>query len=195
MTKILVAGLDGSLRNFGVARIWVDTDTLELDVMDFTLIQTEKGKGKQVRASSDNLRRAQELVNGLREATKGCTSAFAEVPSGGQDYNAVLGFGITIGVYAGLTVPLIEVSPGETKTAAVGSKNAAKHEMIDWAVERFPTAPWRRQTRNGATWKIGDLKNDNEHLADGCGVVCAGIKVPAFQQTLAILRAHHQMAA
>lgn len=192
MGKILVAGLDGSLRNFGVATAWLDTETLEIEIKDLMLFKTENDKSKQVRKSSDNLMRAQSIYRGVKEGLRGCTSAFLEVPSGGQDYKSVLGFGIVIGIYAGLDpVPVCEVSPNETKLAAVGTRTASKQEMINWAVEKFPNAPWRTRKLKGELVPT----NDNEHLADAVAVICAGIRTPAFQQTIAMLNASMAQAA
>lgn len=190
MGKILIAGLDGSLRNFGVATAWLDLDTLALEIKDLVIIKTEISKEKKVRSSSDNLRRALEIKNGVHPALKGVTTAFYEVPSGGQDYKSVLGFGIVIGTYAGLPVPGIEVSPYETKLGAVGTKTASKDEMIEWAFEKYPTAPWRVYDKNGPKWKKGEPTKDNEHVADAVAIMEAGIKTPSFQQTLAILKAN-----
>lgn len=187
MGKILIAGLDGSLRNFGVATAWLDLETLQLEIKDLILIKTEKSKDKKVRASSDNLSRATELKIGVHEALRGVTTAFFEVPFGGQDYNAVLGFGIVIGTYAGIPVPGCEVSPYETKMVAVGTKTASKEEMIEWAFDKYPTAPWRTRKLKGA---IVPTK-DNEHLADAVAIMEAGIVTPSFRQTLAILRQHN----
>jgi len=195
MTKVLIAGLDGSKRNFGVARVLLDIDTLGIEVEDLVLIKTEKSQEKSVRASSDNLVRAQAVVHGIQPALAGCISAFIEVPSGGQSYDAVLGFGIVIGIYASLTIPTIEVSPAETKLAAVGTKTASKQEMIDWAAEKWPNAPWLRYRQNGKNYKKGEPTLDNEHLADALAIVHAGIRTPAFRQTLAILKASSAKAA
>ncbi len=184
MSKILIAGLDGSLRNFGVATAWLDLDTLSLEIKDLTLVQTEKSKVKSVRASSDNLSRAIDLRKGVHEALKGVSTIFYEVPSGGQDYNAVLGFGIVIGTYAGIPIPGIEVSPSETKLGAVGTKTASKDEMIEWAYEKYPKAPWLTVKRGG----IMVPTKKNEHLADAVAIMEAGIKTPSFAQTLAILK-------
>ncbi|MBD9511533.1 hypothetical protein IB265_32780 [Ensifer sp. ENS10] len=184
MGKILIAGLDGSLRNFGVATAWLDLDTLRLEIKELVLVKTEKSKNKSVRASSDNLARAIELRKGVHAALLGVTTTFYEVPSGGQDYNAVLGFGIVIGTYAGINIPGIEVSPSETKMGAVGTKTASKDEMIEWAFNRYPLAPWRVRKLKGETVPT----KDNEHLADAVAIMEAGIHTPSFQQTLAILR-------
>lgn len=188
MGKILIAGLDGSLRNFGVATAWLDLDTLQLEIKDLVLVKTEKSKDKMVRSSSENLSRAMELKRGVHEALKGVTTAFYEVPSGGQDYSAVLGFGIVIGTYAGLPVPGCEVSPAETKMIAVGTRTASKDEMIEWALGKYPAAPWRTRKFKG---KIVPTK-DNEHLADAVAVMEAGIVTPSFAQTVAILRQHSE---
>lgn len=186
MTEVLIAGLDGSKRNFGVARVLLNVETLKLTVSDLVLVKTQKDESKQVRKSSDNLKRAQEIAVGIRPAIDGCISAFVEVPSGGQSYDAVLGFGIVIGLYASLPIPTIEVSPSEAKLATVGTRTASKQEMIEWAVGKYPDAPWRTTKRGGVN--VPTL--DNEHLADALAIVEAGIKTPAFQQTLAILKSH-----
>lgn len=193
MAKILIAGLDGSFANFGIARMTFDLETDELAVDGLILTQTEKTKHKQVRSSSDVFRRAQEIHAGSLPAVKDCAVCFAEIPFGGQSYDAVLGFGVTIGVYAALSAscPLIEVSPSETKKSTVGTRTASKQEMIEWAFQTYPNAPWLTTKRKGVM--VPTLKN--EHLADACAVVHAGIKTPAFQQVRAILAASSAQAA
>jgi len=191
MTSIKFAAADGSKKNFGIAVMELDLDTLEISVVDLILTKTEKSKNKQVRASSDNLERSQTIAASLPDALKDCACCFVEVPSGGQSYDAVLGFGIVIGIYACiegiLGVPTLEVSPSETKLAAVGTKTASKQEMIEWAAEKFPDAPWREYR--------GKPTLDNEHLADAVAIGHAGIKTPAFKAMLAMLRASSAKAA
>lgn len=185
MALIRVAGIDGSKTNFGIAIMDLDTDTMEMTVVDLILVKTDKDKNKQVRASSDNLRRAQEIKETAHPALVGSVVAFIEVPSGGQSYEAVLGFGIVIGLYASLPIPTAEVSPAETKKAAVGTRTASKEEMIAWAMAKFPTAPWRTRKLKGAIVPLAD----NEHLADAVAIAHAGIRTPSFKQTIAILGA------
>lgn len=188
MRKVKIAGLDGSLRNFGIAKATLDLDTMEVEIEDLVLIKTEKEKSKKLRASSDNLLRAKTIADEVKLQLKDRISVFAEVPSGGQDYRSVLGFGIVTGIYASLNVPLIEVSQMEAKTIAVGTKTASKAEMIEWAFNKFPNAPWRTRKFKG------DLvpTSDNEHLADAVAIIYAGMATPVFQQTLAILRSQYQ---
>lgn len=182
--EVRICGIDGSLRNFGIAVVFLNVETMEMRVEKLEIFKTEKGKEKTVRKSSDNLERAQTIAAGIKETLKGSISAFAEVPSGGQSYDAVLGFGIVIGLYASIEVPLLEVSPSETKKAAVGTRTASKQEIIDWAFAKFPDAPWRTRKLKGEMVPTAD----NEHIADAVAIVHAGIKTPAFQQTLQILR-------
>ncbi|WP_456868390.1 hypothetical protein [Galbibacter sp. BG1] len=183
MAKIIICGLDGSLRNFGMTKMSYDLGTGELDVIDMKLIETQKNKNKSIRSSSDNLLRAQEIAKGVSDFLSDVTVCFAEVPSGGQDYNAVLGFGITIGIYASIKIPLLEVAPVETKKTTVGTRTASKQEMIEWANETYPNAPWLTTKRGGVM--VPTLKN--EHLADAAAICHAGIQTPAFKQVQAIL--------
>lgn len=191
MTKILIAGLDGALVNFGVACMWLDLETNLLECSDLKMIHTEGSKHKQVRASSENLRRAQEIHESMIEAIAGASVAFAEIPSGGQSAKAVMAFGIVTGLYASLPIPLIEVAPSETKLATVGTRTASKEEMVEWAFETYPNAPWKTIRRKGV---IVPTK-DNHNLADACAVVHAGIRTPAFKQVRAILAAGAKQAA
>lgn len=195
MSRILVAGLDGSLRAFGVATAWLDINTLEIEVKDLKLIETKLSTDKKVRSSSDYLARAMTLKEGVHKQIEGCIAAFYEVPSGGQDYRSVMGFGIVIGTYAGLTIPGAEVSPGEAKLAAIGTRTGAKEDMCAWAQEAHPNAPWLRYEKNGKGFKKGELTGKNEHLADAVAIIMAGIKTPSFQQTLAVLRQNQRMLA
>lgn len=195
MSLIRVAALDGSLRRFGVAVLLLDTVTMEFQVESLHLFDTENSKNKKVRASSDNYNRARSIAVGVREVLKDCSAVFGEVPSGGQSYKAVLGFGIVIGIYASLDQDLTEVSPTETKLAALNSKTASKEEIMEWAYAKFPTAEWLRYTRGGATYKKGDYHSDNEHLADAVAIAHAGVQTPAFKQMLSILRGSLTKAA
>lgn len=189
MTKIKFAALDGAVANFGIALLAYDTETDELEVLDLLLHKTEKTKIKQTRVSSDDLRRAQEQAVHLRNALDGCALVFGEVPSGGKDAKATRAFGIVTGLYASVAQPFQEVTPSEVKMAAVGTSTASKEEMIEWAVEKFPNAPWRRAKQNGPKIKKGALTADNEHLADAVAIGHAGINTPVFKQMLSMFKA------
>lgn len=181
---IKAIGIDPSLTNTGIAQVTVDLNTEAITVKDLKLMQTEKIQAKQVRVSSDSLRRAADIAAFLRRESTDYRIAFAEVPSGGQSAKAVYSFGISVGLLAflGLDVPVIEVQPSETKLATVGTKTASKQEMIEWAVETYPSAPWIRRKLKGELV----LTNANEHLADALAVVHAGIRTGDFQRLKAV---------
>src|SRR5690349_10279903 len=101
------------MSNFGISRLLLHCDTLELRLESFRTIQTEpqRGSKKVVRQNSDDLRRAQELYAGFQEELTGCIIGFTEVPSGSQHSRSALGFGMSIGILASSPIPLIEVMP------------------------------------------------------------------------------------
>jgi Holliday junction resolvasome RuvABC endonuclease subunit len=176
--KLTVCGVDAALKNMGLVRGVLDMDTNEFKVSELKLIVTEKQANKVVRQSSDDLRRAKELYTEFQEFTKDANIVFAEIPSGGQSARAVYGFGIAVGIIASCHVPVIQVQPAEAKLAAVGTRTASKEEMIEWAVQKFPEANWIR-ARNK---KDGSITSANEHLADACAIVMAGVKTDQFRQ-------------
>lgn len=181
---MLIGAMDPSLANFGVARLTLDLDTLKLSVVDLTLIETEKQTTKTVRQNSDDLRRCKEIVKVYHSIIGSCTVAFAEIPTGAQSARAMYAFGASVGMLASCPVPLIQVQPFETKLATVGTKTASKEEMIEWAGEKYPDAPWIRKKVKGEL----KLVNKNEHLADAVAVAHAGIATDQFQQLLAMWR-------
>lgn len=193
MPKVRVAGLDGAKANFGIVIMDYDTDTGTLDIAKMRLVETVKDTSKQVRKSSDNLARAREIAEALKDELKDCVLAFGEVPTGGQSADACMSFGIVIGLYASLNIPMVEVAPAETKLATVGTRTASKEEMIEWAFGAYPNAKWLTTKRGGVMVPT----KKNEHLADAAAIVHAGIKTPGFKQLVAILgaQAQHRVAA
>lgn len=196
MSSILVSGLDPAFAHFGFARMLLNLNNLDLTMDRVRTVSTEKlaGKKKMIRQNSDDLRRATELHDALHEETRDCVVAFGEIPSGAQAARATLGFGIALGVLASCSIPIIQVMPVETKMASVGVKTADKPEIIAWAANQYPSIKWQRyarEVRKGGKLirKAGDLHDDNEHAADACAVIHAGIRTPEFKQLLAVLRA------
>lgn len=187
MGIIQVTSVDPSLRNFGMARMMLDTDTLRFAIEDLVLIETEKQSGKVVRQNSDDLRRSKEIVTAFHKMCEGSTFCFAEIPSGAQSARAAYSFGVAVGVIAGCPIPVIQVQNFEAKIAAVGSKNASKDDMIAWATRMYPDAPWK--------FHGVKLTNNNEHLADAVAIAHAGIQTEEFQRFLAMWKATASQAA
>lgn len=192
---IRCAAIDPSMRNFGIAKVDIDLDDLSISVVDLKLISTESNikKNKVVRKNSDDMRRAEEITVAMHDFVKDCQLVFGEIPSGGQSARAVFSFGLAIGVMSSLKVinkPLIQIQPVETKLAAVGTRVASKEEMIEWAAELYPNAPWLRAHNK----PNGKPTLANEHLADAMGVAHAGVKSDEFQRLRAAWRLQSQAA-
>ena len=175
MGLIRVAGIDPSLRNTGLAIMDVhQKDGSFYNLVDLHLFSTAPSKNKTQRKSSADYQAAAEIAAGLRRALAkhGVQVVFAEVPSGTQSARASFALGICMGIIASVEPQPIEVTPMQTKIHSIGIKTATKDEMIDWAVEKYPHAPWLRR---------GDrILKSNEHLADAIGVVHAGLMTPEW---------------
>lgn len=184
MSKIRIVGIDPALRNFGFAQATLDVHTLEYKIDNLILVESENEAGKTVRKNSDDLRRAGLLFRGLANACKGAAFAIAEVPVGSQSARAMASYGMCVGVLAACPIPLIQVMPHEVKLAAVGHKQAAKKEMIEWAMAKHPGANWLMRKSKGVMVPI----NDNEHLADACAAIEAGLLTDQFQQAISMYR-------
>lgn len=186
---IRLAGIDPSLRNTGLVKGHYNVETGELVIDKMKLVETEKQSGKQVRVNSDDLRCANEIVRGMHDFIADCHVVCAEIPSGGQSAAAAKGLGIATGILGSIAGigqfkgQLIQVMPQENKKAAIGSKNASKEEMIEWAYARWPEANWIRDRGK----PDGRLLNKNEHLADACGAVNAAIQTDQFRNLVAAL--------
>tara|TARA_R100001086_G_C11837589_1_gene258256 strand:+ start:1281 stop:1841 length:561 start_codon:yes stop_codon:yes gene_type:complete len=182
--KLIVAGIDPALRNFGLAKATYDTETGELTPIALKLIETDKDKGKQVRKNSDDLRRATEHCKAIHEWISDCNMVMVEIPVGSQSARACVSYGMCIGILSSIGVSeykgrLIQVQPGEVKMAACDTKHASKDEMIEWATEKYPDLPWLKG-RGGPGKK-------NEHLADAVAAIHAGIETDEFRNLIAAL--------
>ncbi|MBY0260945.1 MAG: hypothetical protein K2Q20_01280, partial [Phycisphaerales bacterium] len=80
-----------------MARMLLDTDTLELELQELILTETTKSTNKRARVSSDDLARAAKLDAAFQKAAKGVNAIFSEVPSGAQDAKSSRAFGIVVG--------------------------------------------------------------------------------------------------
>lgn len=184
---IRILGLDPALRNTGMSIGDYNTLTGDLQITRVELAQTEKSAVKVVRRSSDDLARATLLVEGIKRIclVHKPTIAVAEVPTGCQSARGAFSNGVCCGVLASVPVPLVEVSPTEVKLASVGTKTASKDAIIQWAVAKWPNAGWHTRKLKGSVV----LTSDNEHMADACAAIAAGILTPQFAQAVAMMTA------
>jgi hypothetical protein len=182
--RVPILSNDPSFTHWGMARMLLDTDTLELELQDLVLVKTKKTTEKRARVSSDKLERAETLSAAFLKMARGVNAIFSEVPSGAQDANSANAFGIVVGILAAAPIPVTQVMPLETKEATGLGKNATKAEIIAWATEKYPHAGWLRERGN----PNGRFIADNEHLADAIAVAEAGVLTDEFRRSLALMR-------
>jgi Holliday junction resolvasome RuvABC endonuclease subunit len=196
MSVIKVLGIDPSLTHTGYAIAEVCTVKRQIvRVIETATIITAPTKSKQVRKSSDDMHRARVIAGALSSAITehSIKVGSAEIPSGSQSASAIKAFGISIGILASLTIPLIELSPREVKMATVGKATADKEDMVRWAVTKTVNDPIVWNTSKAANdWAIphgkGFVTKTVEHEADAiCGIEAA-IKSEQFRQLCAMLQ-------
>jgi Holliday junction resolvasome RuvABC endonuclease subunit len=190
MNKLIVLGIDPSFTNMGLCVGDLNLSQHEigihcLEVLHLQLVSTEVQNKKSVRKSSDDLRRAKELHTELQNVISVYKPhiIFTEVPSGSQSAVAAKGLGIAVGVLASITQPLIQVSQLEVKLASIGKKTASKDEIIQWAINLYPEAPWLKHNKK--------LVAKNEHIADSVAVINAGIATEEFKSLMVAFKAAH----
>jgi hypothetical protein len=132
-----------------------------------------------VRQNSTDLHLAEQLAETAMAAARNAKVIFVEVPVGSQSARAMASYGICVGVLGAvraLGIPIIEVTPTETKKVFTGDKNATKRQMINKAFELYPDAnfPWHR----------GQIQDKAEHMADAIASIHAGVRTPMFQNLM-----------
>ena len=189
MDTITVLGMDPSFSNWGYAKGTLNLKTMKLTIDSMWTTKTEppKGKKKGVRVSSVDLERSRALNEALEEACEGVQIAFVEVPSGSQSASGMKGYAVCIGTLGSCSVPMVELSENDCKMRTVGKKSATKRELITWAFERHPEAPW--DMRNG------EPQANNEHMADAINAIYAGLDDQQFKSALTIVKYMNKLSA
>lgn len=171
---MVVLGVDPGFASLGLAA--VELLPVGDRVLRCWVVRTEQSSKKRtVRASEDNVRRAQELALALEQAVEAfrpCAIA-AETMSwprnAGAAAKVALGWGVLCAVAHRHCLPLLQASPQDVKRAVCGSKTASKDEVIAAVELRWPDVCLPPQ------------KTLQEHAADACAVVVACLDAPALQ--------------
>ena len=182
MAILNVLGLDPSLRNWGLAAGKLDTETGVVDIRRMEVFRIPEPTGKNIRANSKDLAVATGLFKAVYPYMKAANLCFAEVPYGSKSARGMVSYAVSVallGAARALDAPFLEVSPLEVKLCSVGTKTATKAEMIAWAMEKFPNAPW--------PYHHGQLNASlAEHMADACAAIHAGLNTQIYQQLAAM---------
>lgn len=182
--SLRIVGFDPSLRHWGIAIGSYDRTASKLTIDDLRVIEPVIPKGKQVRASSKDLAAATQLHDAAYHAAQQANVVFIEIPGGAQSARGALGNGVCFGVLGSLRaqgVPFFELTPTDVKVAAINDKKASKQQMIDWATQAHPEAPWPTYKSKGATLIVNSKA---EHMADAIGAIYAGLASEQFKQIL-----------
>lgn len=174
-----VAGLDPSLRNWGVCKGTIDLSNGYFEPLEIFTIHTEDLKGKQVRQNSSDLHTATQLAKPMLELAGWAKAVFVEVPVGSQSARAMASYGVCVGVLGAMRASgceLIEVTPLEVKLNFTGKREATKDQMIQTAVGIYPDLPWPMHR--------GKVQAKAEHMADAIAAIHAGVHTPVFKQLL-----------
>lgn len=180
---ISVAGHDPALTHWGTAEGRLCLDTGWLTDVKVGMAITEKGKEKQVRANSDDLRRTEVLARHAFAVAGGVKVNFSECPVGSKSASAMKSCGVSNGIVGALRAKdhiVIEVQAKAIKQAMTGNPNASKADVIAAAIALYPDAGWK--------YHRGKLTNDNEHMADAIGAIHAGVLTPEFQQLITLFQ-------
>lgn len=180
---IPVSGHDPSLTHWGTAEGMLCLDTGMLTNVTVGMAITAKGKNKQVRANSDDLRRAEDLAEHAFAVGRRSRVSFGEFPVGSQSANAMKSCGVAFGIGASMRangIIVIEVTAKASKKVMTGDPEASKAKMIAAAMELYPDAGWK--------YHHGKLTNDNEHMADAIAAIHAGVITPEFQNLMGLLQ-------
>lgn len=137
-----VLGVDPGLSMFGYALVCLRSGGE--DILELGVIETKKSSNKRrVLASDDNLRRAREIVLGIRTV---CGSDVpkvicAESMSFPRNASSSAKIGMAWGVLAAISefgqVPVVQASPQEVKKVVCGNKAASKVEVETALVLRY----------------------------------------------------------
>lgn len=161
-----VLGIDPGFSSLGWS-VWGATKA-ELDPFSTGVIQTEKAKRKvQLRASEDNIQRAQAIYNALdniinQEAIQLiCTETMSWPRNAGVVAKMGIVWGTISSVACRYGIPIIQASPVDIKLHMTQDKKASKEKMIEWVRMVFPNLPFPPQ------------ETLHEHCADAVAAVWA----------------------
>lgn len=194
MAILKVVGFDPSLRNWGVAKGEYCLDNARLQITELAVTKPALPKGKQVRQNSKDLEASFQLTEGALSAAKGADAIFVEVPVGSQSSRAMASYGMCCGILGSLRafgIPFFEVTPTEVKLISVGDKKATKQQMIGWATNKHPEAPWPTHKIKGV---VSIVEGTAEHMADAVAAIYAGLATPEFKQAAQLMSSIKRIA-
>lgn len=168
-----IVGFDPSLRNWGMASVWVNEGDPQIDIIDDLQISQPK-PCKKLAPNLRDLDTAQKHFAFFEYYATNAHAICVELPHGSQSSRAMASYGVCLGVLGSLAmasrVPLITLTAREVKEQAVGDPNASKEQMVEWATQF--------ETSYEDMWPMHQGKinmSKAEHMADALGAINAAI--------------------
>lgn len=179
---VTMLGIDFGMSNTGYAIAQVDVENAKIEaVRDLGLVATQSNrKDRTILRTRDDVRRAKIIADTLQEIVDDhhVDIVAAEIVTATQYIRPTFGFGVLVGITAGLGLPLIQVRPRDVKIAATGKPRASKADVMEWAVAvcGHNSALWPTTHRTNARSVAIDGNNlplFAEHQADALAVIQA----------------------
>lgn len=174
--EIRFLSIDPSMAN--TAFVWGVIKDRKITLHNWSIVRTKKEKTKKIRASSDTISRAKEIIQELFRVTDFVNPeiTFAETPSGSQSASGMKSYGMSCAIIALLNPDAIQVTPEEVKKLTVGKKDASKDQMMAWAENGHKYFGFERKKDSSLN------KSTMEHVCDAIAIVHAGIQTKEFAQ-------------
>lgn len=143
MAKLRIVSHNPSLRNWGMACLYLDTETKVISIVELHVVQHVAPRAL-TKTNVKDLSSSVALVNAIAIVSRNFKPDLhiAELPYGSQTFKAAVGYGLCIGVLGSIPcTQLITVTPHEVKKM-VGDGNPTKHDVVDWVLKHHPTCPF-----------------------------------------------------
>lgn len=162
--SINIAGIDPGFANIGYVIARLDT-TKVVPIKASVFITEKSNKKRNVLASADNFRRAQEISVFLRQLIFEnkisiiCLESMSFPRNSSAAAKVAMFWGVLSAITEHLGIPVIQASPQEVKLALTAKKSATKEE-VEEAVKKLYTVP-----------KIQSIGSKENHAYDALAVI------------------------
>ncbi len=160
--------IDPSMSN--TALVWGYIKENKLELIDYSIVHTEKSSNKKLPVMVDRLERIRLIFSKVDEVLSSWQPdiCFGELPSGSQSSAASIGIGISLSALAKLP-NLTAVTPTDVKKI-IGKGIISKDQVMDYCANKYTSFNFEKK-------KDGTLvKARMEHICDAIVIAEAGIK-------------------
>lgn len=180
-----IVGMDPSMLNWGISVGHFNLDSEELIIQELRTLSYKPPKTK-LRKNYKDILRANFLYTELSHILHDADIIMAEIPVGSKSARAMASYSMCVTIVGALNILdiLIPVTPSDVKLI-VGDPEASKDDVMEWAIEAHPEAPWATYIKKGIEYYN---KSVIEHQADAIAAMYAGSLTPKFNSLIQSLR-------